>query len=184
MAGQQCSVDGCEKPKVARTWCWMHYNRWRRYGDLNYQCRVIHGSADERFWPKVEKNGPANTELGPCWIWAASKNRDGYGLFFNGSKAVGAHRWAYENQFGPISKGLELDHLCRNRSCVNPSHLEPVSSLENTKRSPIHYGARTHCKHGHEYTPENTISRKDGGRRCRTCKNEYIRRSRKSSASS
>jgi len=80
--------------------------------------------AEERFWEKVDKNGPIiKPELGPCWIWKGTKSC-GYGLFYIGNyKYVKAHRFAYEILVGPIPKGLEPDHLCRNTLCVNPKQL-------------------------------------------------------------
>jgi len=75
-----------------------------------------------------------------CWLWTASTNKNGYGQFRFGSQVDGtrtmvlAHRWAYEHLVGPIPEGLQLDHLCRAPWCVNPEHLEPVTSRENTVR--------------------------------------------------
>jgi hypothetical protein len=140
---------------------------------LNYQPRV---DPVKRFWSKVEK-----TDL--CWIWRGQRNHYGYGAFsFGGTRRkVGAHRFAYELLVGPIPEGLTIDHLCRNRACVNPDHLEPVSMYENLMRSPIAPQAvnarKTHCKHGHEFTPENTYWRKDRpGRRCVRCNREQTAR--------
>ena len=92
-----------------------------------------------------------------------------------------AHRVAYELTNGPIPDGLELDHLCRVRHCVNPSHIEAVTHRENTLRGtgPIPHRARqSHCKHGHEFTPENTYRLPNGCRHCRTCSIEWTRRRR------
>ena len=85
---------------------------------------------DERFWSKVDRNG-----RGGCWLWTASLNRYGYPNFgaVNGRPMAG-HRYAYERLVGPIPAGLQLDHLCRVRRCVNPAHLEPVTPKENTRR--------------------------------------------------
>ena len=132
----------------------------------------------ERFWEKVDRNGPVpahRPELGPCWLWCAQKLTSGYGRFtVSTGKQVVAHRMAYELVRGAIPDGLELDHLCKNEPCVNPSHLEPVTSRVNILRSdnpPSLNARKTHCKNGHEYTTENIIQRKGrfSGRICRTC---------------
>lgn len=86
-----------------------------------------------------------------------------------------AHRVAYEQARGPIPEGLELDHLCRNRACVNPDHLEPVTHRENLLRADTfaaRHAAQTHCVNGHEFTPDNTYirTRPEGGRECRACR--------------
>lgn len=123
------------------------------------------------FWDKV-----ANICAGPddCWEWDGARNRHGYGVFSNRTlgRTFAAHRFAYEDRVGPIPDGLQLDHLCRNPPCVNPAHLEPVTGIENLRRgrSLTHMAERTHCKNGHEYTPENTYRPPSyRGRMCRAC---------------
>lgn len=106
------------------------------------------------------------TESG-CWEWQGCTNASGYGTIRRNQKTQLAHRYFYINLKGVIPEGLQLDHLCRVRNCVNPEHLEPVTKAENQRRG---YILKTHCKQGHEYTPENTIKRSDNnGRRCKTC---------------
>lgn len=94
-----------------------------------------------------------------CWQWPGTDEAT-YGAF-----TMYAHRWTYEEMVGPIPDGLQIDHLCRNKGCVNPEHLEPVTHAENQRRKAL---ARTHCPKGHEWTPENTYIN-GGGRHCRTC---------------
>lgn len=117
--------------------------------------------------------------LGPdeCWPWHGRLTRGGYGIA-GGSRPGGrvyAHRFFYEFFVGQIPTGLDLDHLCRNRKCVNPAHLEPVTRRENLLRGdtiPTAKAAQTHCIHGHAFTPENTEIRANGTRQCRMCRKE------------
>lgn len=110
-----------------------------------------------------------------CWRWKKALNTYGYGVVtVRGFKTQQAHRIAYELCVGPIPDGLEIDHLCRVRSCVNPSHLEPVTRRENLIRGigfPGENKRKTHCPQGHEYTPENLLPAhaKVGHRTCRLC---------------
>lgn len=110
-----------------------------------------------------------------CWEWQGCRTPEGYGQIAVDGRICGTHRIAWESYCGPIPNGLQVDHLCRNPRCCNPEHLEPVTLRENILRgeSPAARNARkTHCKNGHEFTPENTYQRKDGrgGRECRTCR--------------
>jgi HNH endonuclease len=122
-------------------------------------------------------------ETDGCWQWVAGCYRNGYGAFQRrvdetlSWKAPGnkknhlAHRVAYEFYVGPIPEGLDIDHLCRNRSCVNPDHMEPVTRQENLRRGRGYGGElRTHCSRGHELTDENLIVEQFGYRRCKTCR--------------
>ena len=129
-----------------------------------------------RFWAKVQ--------VGPgCWLWLASQYGGGYGQAVIRRRHFQAHRVAYELVVGPIPEGHDLDHVkargCTNRNCVNPSHLEPVTRRVNVLRgeSPVaHQAQQTHCKNGHEFTPENTRYRAGRNiRSCRACSTEYNR---------
>jgi len=130
-----------------------HRNRWL--------------DAETRFWLKVDKNGSNG-----CWIWRANRDKDGYGKFTNNYKTLRAHRFSYELLVEKIPEGMVLDHLCRRTSCVNPEHLQPVSSIEY-----IHRGeglasqnkSKTHCINGHEFDELNTYIRPNGARSCKKC---------------
>lgn len=124
-----CSIDGCDRGHNARGWCRRHYEAWRRHGDPLGASRTV-GDPVGNFWRKVDVGHP----LG-CWVWTAAVGSHGYGVFNPepGTTAL-AHRHAYTLLVGPIPDGLDLDHLCRNRVCVNPDHVEPVTRRENVQR--------------------------------------------------
>lgn len=119
------------------------------------------------FWNKISKS-----EAG-CWVWTGRTLPNGYGSICFANRRWYTHRVSYELHYGPIPNGLHLDHLCRNRACCNPAHLEAVSCKENVHRSPIALAAinarKTHCDWGHELTGDNLIPRPEGQRHCRTC---------------
>lgn len=120
----------------------------------------------DRFLAKVNR-----TER--CWIWNAAVNADGYGRFLLAGANRLAHRVSYELFIGPIPEGLEIDHLCRVRNCVNPEHLEVVTHAVNVARKPLGMrGGRaiqTHCKRGHELSSNNVLFSGKGNRYCREC---------------
>jgi hypothetical protein len=124
------------------------------------------GSVEQRLRMRMREDARTG-----CWIWHGASNQTGYGQLNIKHKRYLAHRLSYETFIGPIGAGLSIDHLCRNRRCINPSHLEAVTLRENILRgtSPSACQARqTHCKHGHEYTTENTYWNR-GHRDCRIC---------------
>lgn len=118
---------------------------------------------------------------GECWPWQGNRKPSGYGRVYIGhSKYALAHRVAYELANGPIPADLTIDHLCRNRSCVNPAHMEAVSRAENTMRGDTlgaRNAAKTRCKRGHLLDDANTYLTRQGWRRCRQCHNERNYRS-------
>lgn len=120
----------------------------------------------QRFWLKVSKTHS-------CWNWMGCRNALGYGFFYTNKHTVSAHRFSYELLKDKIPKNMIIDHLCRNRSCVNPEHMEVVTQRENVLRGltiPAINSKKTQCVHGHSYTPQNTFYRKVSGKReCRTC---------------
>lgn len=127
---------------------------------------------EERFWALVDRSGE-------CWEWRGCINRGGYGSFRSKTVGhpIGAHRMAYLIEFGILSDRLHpIDHLCRNRRCVRPSHLEHVEFRTNVVTrgtGPTAVNAlKTHCVHGHEFTPENTYMEAGRYRKCRTCRRE------------
>lgn len=114
-----------------------------------------------------------------CWVWTGTTNGRGYGRVWSVGKQKKAHRVFYELLVGDIPEDLELDHLCFNKLCVNPAHLEPVTHQENLRRAGITGllgpELKTHCPRKHPYTPENTISQLVAGttwvrRMCRICR--------------
>ena len=120
----------------------------------------------ERVWKFIEI--PKNPK--GCWIWIGCIGRDGYGQFMIYYRHFKAHRFVYEYLLGEIPKGLTLDHLCRNRACVNPDHLEPVTLKKNLSRGSVNkFKGITHCIRGHKFTKENTYLTMNG-RYCIICR--------------
>jgi hypothetical protein len=179
-----CSISDCARPAYSRGWCQAHYTRWRRYGDPlgGGPERRSHLEPAERFWSYVDRNGDG------CWLWRGYVAQDGYGRanFSQLSPSpLMAHRVSYQLTLGvgSIPEGLQLDHLCRVRNCVNPAHLEPVTGWVNTMRGQTpaaRFAARSVCAQGHAFDAANTRIRRDGSRACRAChrqyQQEYLRR--------
>lgn len=125
----------------------------------------------------VDENG--------CWIWRGASVGGGYGTIRRQGQTHRAHRFVYELLVGPIPEGLVIDHLCRNRACVNPKHLEPVTFKENILRgegATARHARKSQCVHGHSFTPDNLGTNARGFRICKQCareRNERYRRKRK-----
>lgn len=131
-------------------------------------------ATERRFWAKVNKDGPVHPTLGTkCWLWTGCLGGNGYGYVRIKNVSYVSHRVSYEMAGGVIPAGLEIDHLCRVRCCVNPRHLEPVTGRENQIRSPFTlasiFSAKTHCPKGHAYAGDNLRIAVGGGRICRAC---------------
>lgn len=110
-----------------------------------------------------------------CWDWTASKNAGGYGTFWKDGGSRKAHRVAYEYHVGKIPDDLQIDHLCRNRICCNPSHLEPVTLQENIRRGEAgeNQSGKTHCPQGHPYSGDNLYTSPSKTRECRICQRAF-----------
>jgi len=138
------------------------------------------------FWIRVNKDGPIPShkpELGSCWLWAGAPSGTGYAGTHIGGKNMLVHRYSYILDGNDIPEDLELDHLCRNKLCVNPKHLEAVTHEENMKRTVLYRNEHNkgynlpHCKNGHLYTPQTEVYRLDKKynkmrRICRVCINQ------------
>lgn len=114
----------------------------------------------------------------PCINYKGTIKNTGYGIWRKNGVSIYAHRLVYELLVGKIPQGYTIDHLCRNKACVNPQHLEAVTQRVNVMRSdaPTSINAqKTHCSNGHEFTIENTYRRKDGRRICKACEKTYHR---------
>jgi predicted nucleic acid-binding Zn ribbon protein len=136
---------------------------------------------EERFWAKVA----VPYQPSCCWEWQSACHSTGYARLSIRGVCLLAYRVSYTLLIGRIPAGMTIDHLCRNRKCVNPDHLQPVSLANNIYRGynpPAMARRQTHCKHGHAFTPENThVGISSNGkerRRCRKCDAEKCRRMR------
>lgn len=163
-----CSAPDCVRFPHARGLCGTHLWRLRHHRTLDQPRRR---SDAERFaaWTQLTDG---------CHLWTGTISENGYGRFTVNRRFVQAHRWAYEQVHGPIPPGLQLDHLCRNRACVNVAHLEAVTGRVNTLRGATRAArnlAKTHCPLGHAYDAVNTYTDRNGGRSCKECKRRQTR---------
>lgn len=144
---------------------WVRHKGWCVANNITSQFILDNISIDTKGW---------------CWNWTRGVNKLGYAYMKEKGKMVAIHRRSFELFRGPIPEGLVLDHLCRNPSCCNPDHLDPVTNSENRRRG-VFADAKA-CKHGHEYTPENTTIQIDKrghkSKLCRICRAERFRKYR------
>lgn len=168
---KQCVVEDCQKSLNAKGFCSMHLARLRTHGSLEIAKPKHSGlPEDVRFWKYVQITDD-------CWLWTGCVDRTvGYGEFGRAvtGRKIRVHRYVYELIKGPIPSGLQIDHLCRVRICVNPDHLEAVTQQENIRRGqspPANNARKTHCVRGHELNGSNLIPMQHGHRRCRICRN-------------
>lgn len=170
----ECLVGDCGKRPLSRGWCGNHYKRWSKWGDpatlvgTGIRCEYRGLITEEREIARFVKY--IRWGWFGCWVFTrGGLIKGGYRAFKAGQRNVYAHRWSYERFVGPIPRGLTLDHLCRNPSCVNPDHLEPVTMRENILRGngvAAQAARRTFADCGHPFTMFNP-------RRCRPC---YLKR--------
>lgn len=164
---RRCSVDGCSGLRTRHGLCDMHARRLAKYGDPLHPApphRELRGTPEERLLSNYEPDPESG-----CWRWQGTCGENGYGQIQVLGKRYLVHRLAHELWIGPIPDGYEVDHVrargCVHRDCFNPTHLEAVTPLENMRRAHL----RTHCRRGHELTPETTYTDKRGKRACKAC---------------
>ncbi len=166
-----CSVPECRRPHWTHGYCARHFQRMRQYGQLERTRDHVY-SAYHRFWKHLLIGDVSRDE--DCWEWQGTRLK-GYGVMWvtqdGRCTTVRAHRYAYELIVGPIPEGLTIDHLCRNRACCNPTHLEPVTIAENVRRG-LTGRRKVICKRGHE------IDYSGGRGICRECRNAAAREKR------
>lgn len=168
---RRCSVEGCDRKHDSHGLCGMHSMRHKRG----------RGVAQGRRARASYFRDQVNESPSGCWLWGGKVREDGYGQF--SSDSLMAHRYAYELWVGPIPEGLQIDHLCMVKACVNPQHLEAVTAAENLRRRDVAYGmgsAVTSCPRGHAYDVINTYQSPSGRRNCRRCGRERMALRRKS----
>lgn len=127
MEPKTCSIPSCGNKSLARGWCSRHWQRWKRHGNpIAGQKDRPDATPEDRFWASI-------TRTDDCWKWTELLNDGGYGLIRVGRKNVRAHRFAWELLVGDIPKGMQIDHRCRNRECVNPKHLRLATNKQNAE---------------------------------------------------
>lgn len=159
-----CTVEGCDRKarSVRSGLCGTHYARLARSGSLDLK------SAEQRFWTFVDRGADG---VG-CWLWTGKLDPNGYARMWVKPKTLYAHRFAYELVIGPIPEGLTLDHRCRVRHCVNPSHLAPETLADNVRLARSANAEKVNCPRGHVLDIVNS----NGARECSVCKRDRANR--------
>ena len=192
-----CTVSGCPEDSWKKGLCSVHYSRWYKHGDPlagRGHYRVPQSESGKRLSSKRDalvsysqpgKGGPPSDKIvdgiivmpDGCWEHVNKVAPTGYNhVYHNGGPRI-AHRVIYEWLVGPIESGLVLDHLCRNRGCCNPEHLEQVTIGENARRGHSPTGIniqKTHCPYGHPLSGENLYVKPNGSRNCRKCRKRAV----------
>lgn len=181
----ECRIEGCDNAVFIKKHglCPKHYHRWRRHGDPLFVTYERNDDPDrwQQLW-EVQPNG--------CWLWTGRLDRQGYGIWQwtedGQRRSSGAHRFVYQMLREILDSERHLDHRCHtedstcpggpddlHRRCVNPDHMDVVTHAQNVARGRAgrHNAIKTHCKNGHEFTPENTYDN-HGGRGCVACRRE------------
>lgn len=169
-----CQVPGCKRKFRAKGLCASHWAQLSRGNQLSVITATPRKSGSP---PKIICDEVGCPNMGtPCHVFRGKKQDNGYGLVSIKRKKKLLHRYVWERECGPIPAGLVIDHMCRNRACCNIEHMrvvtQKVNVTENSNSIQAVNAAKTHCKHGHEFTPTNTY-RDKRGRACRACKLQW-----------
>ena len=144
----ECSIEECAKPARTRTWCPMHYERWRRNGDPLIAKRYA-SSPDEALELRGERRGE-------CLVWTGARNDEGYGHVWVDGRAVNVHRYAYEREHGKLPADIDVDHRCHNPACFELKHLRPATRAQNASHR------RGASKSNRSTGVRNVLRRKNG----------------------